>query len=182
MKVVDLAGMEMLLRQWAGDNHTLLVSVDGLPASGKSTFCAHIASSLSADHIPVDSFVDRGMGEYVPHLRPDDLRNRLRSAEEAGGIVLVDGICIEAVLQRIDIAPARRLYVMQLDSRSDWIDGELFSSDLTEDGAVVQEQELAPSFGGSLSPRREEIIRYHFRFTPQDMADAVYAHYDAPEA
>ena len=32
MKVVDLAGMEMLLRQWAGDNHTLLVSVDGLPA------------------------------------------------------------------------------------------------------------------------------------------------------
>ena len=183
MKVVDdtLAVVEAL-RKRALAKRPLIVSVDGLAGSGKSTLSEQLAVALPPAHLKVDSFVVSNQGSYLSHLRVSELKERVNSEMKADSVILVDGVCCAAILKRLAVQADLRIYVARLDDCGDWVDGELFTTGLTEVGAIEAEQSLLAPFGQSLTDLRRELIHYHFAFRPWEHCDIRYAHRDPPEA
>ena len=72
----------------------------------------------------------------------------MNSAIGRGQIVIVDGICVLEVLQRIGLSPAFHVYVKRLSSDGYWTEGHLiYDPDKTPDEAV--ETIAAQSSSGS---------------------------------
>ena len=183
MKVVDEHELVAeILRAEAATKRPLVVSVDGLTGSGKSTLSKYLAAAVPAVHVKIDSFVEREQGSYVQYLRFPELAARVKAEIDGGNVVLLDGVCTATVLERLGVHPDVRIYVAKLDDCGDWSDGALYTSGLTEAEAVEQEEAAVAPFGESLSDLRREIMHYHFAFRPWESADLRYVHRDAPEA
>ena len=171
--------VERILREDAEHAGRVLVAVDGLLGAGKSTLSESLATSLSAAHVRVDEFVEREQGNYVAHLKITELSERLRRDLASHSIVLLDAVCSAAVLDRLGAAADVAIYVRRLDSRSEWFDGEVFTSGMSEAEAIAEEEAAARAFSDTLSPLVREVMRYHFRYRPWERADILYEHPDA---
>ena len=166
----------------ATDREALLISLDGLPGSGKTTLGRRLASPLQGVHIVLDDCLVRNQGTYVDHLRLDDLRDAIASARRQAKIAILDGICMEKVCEGLGVVPDRRVYLRRLDSRGDWMEGEIFVSGAGVNQALQHEEALANMMGSTLPELQREVIEYHFAYAPHENADYVFERRDAPEA
>ena len=171
-----------MLRTRALTSRRVLVAVDGLPGSGKSTRSRELSAAVPAVHVEMDSYVARDQGNYVLHVRLPELAERVHLELESGNVVLLDGVCCAAVLQHLKMQPDFRIYVASLNDRGEWYEGEPFTSGLTEAEAIEKEEALVASFGGILTEFQREILRYHFAFRPWELADVRYDHREACDA
>jgi cytidylate kinase len=180
--ITDEQDLVRAIRERLASREPLLVAVDGLAGSGKSTLSRRLATALPAAHIEVDDFVEAKQGTYVVHLRRDEVVNRVQSELGASRTVLFDAICAVEALRSVDLVPDLHIYVRKVDARGDWFDGEQYTQGLTEEQVIAQEQGLAAIMGGELSALHREVIHYHCAYRPWERADLVYQHGDAPEA
>jgi hypothetical protein len=182
IKVEEAGVLAEMLRARKSAGRRMLVAVDGLTGSGKSTLSRELTASVPAAHVSVDSYVVCDQGTYVAHVRIPELTERVHRELEYGNVVLLDSVCCAAVLQRLALQADFRIYVTRLDGRGEWSDGEPFTSGLTEEDAIEREEALVAGFGVALTELRREILRYHFAFRPWERADVRYEHRDALEA
>lgn len=177
------------IRKARDERGHVLISIDGLLGSGKSALARKLADILSAEHVELDTLVEKGRGTYVEHLRLDEIHTRLRVAQEKASIVLVEGVCARNVLHRLALTPDYSVYVKRLDSRGDWIDGEIFDPDRRVEEVLAEQEDLARSFSAlageadssddsPLSPVQQEVIEYHFACWPHEHADIIYERFD----
>ena len=169
-----------------------VVAIDGVDGSGKSTLARTLAEPARWTVLHLDNYLHRDQGTYVQHLDAERLSKDVRSA---AGIVLVEGVCVLAALERIAEPARSHIYVKHLGSYGNWLDEEescfectaeqkiaelsqqvalfakhskLFESDSSHDGA-------APA---GLTEFRAEVIRYHAAYRPFDRATYVYERVD----
>lgn len=146
-----------------------IISVDGNTGSGKTTLAKRLAQGLCCKHIKLDDFLERNGRPYLEQLRLDDLRLRLEEALTAELLVVLDGVLMDCVLERLDAVAVKRVYVKAVFSGR-WLDeNELCDSTHDSDDPIRQPGARIP-----VPPLIEDIIRYHHERRPDKTADYVY--------
>jgi hypothetical protein len=146
-----------------------VVAIDGVDGSGKSYLRAQLAACIEGStEVDLDDHLVRNQKKFVGALRLDDLAANLPRQ----GFVLISGVCMRDVLQRIGLSADVHIYVKRM-ARWGWAD-----EDEVEGPATVALTEAA-GIAGRASALAAEVIAYHQRFRPQDCADIIYERQEA---
>lgn len=176
-----------VLRGYYGDALSGLIAIDGTDGAGKTALALGLQEVLGGVVISLDDFVQDNCGGYVPYLKMAELRTALQTP---GRPCIVEGVCVLAALERVSHAPDVFIYVKRLGSYGYWHDED--TCDPTEPveeliarraKEVAQLARFDPEHSDeatsedekpSLTPLREEIIRYHARHRPSRRADVTF--------
>ncbi|PRG36690.1 hypothetical protein C6T52_14220 [Burkholderia multivorans] len=123
-----------------------------------------LASRLKCPAIDLDPYLERERGEFSNALRLTELASAIEQACRQSPVVLVAGVCMREVLDRLGIAAARHVYVQRNSTMG--IPCDLDILDL-EDGRQI----IDTSLFGELD---REVAAYHDRYHPRRNADVVY--------
>jgi hypothetical protein len=150
-----------------------LIAVDGARAAGKSRVAKDLARDLPARCISVDDYLVQGMPLGTPYwdlVRLEGLAAAIEQARGESARVLVEGICLLSVLDRLNAVASLFVYVMRVSSPGDPCDIELFDDDVSE--TVLLDKIGPPQSTGASFDR--DLAEYHKRIHPHKRADFVY--------
>lgn len=85
---------------------TSLIAIDGLPGAGKSTLASSLAERLRIRTVHLDDFIDPECTGFTDDLRYEDLRSALVQRP-----LIVEGVCMRDVLDRLSLSPTRFVYL-----------------------------------------------------------------------
>lgn len=106
------------------DRAGLLIGIEGYMGSGKTTLATQLSRHLALPLVSLDKFVAIRNGEHAYPSRISRTRLRrqvLRSARRSP--VLIEGICLRAVLRRLGLRLATTVYIKRLSDAGLWHDG-----------------------------------------------------------
>lgn len=141
-----------------------LVTFDGCMLAGKTELMREIARRLGVQGLDLDDFVERQQGVFVEALRLQELAAAIEQARAKFGIVLLSGICMLEVLERIGCESSLTVYVQASNQ-----DGTPDDIDLI--GAETGRRPDLIEFFGELE---DECFSYHARYRPRNGADVLF--------
>ena len=83
-----------------------LIALDGLPGGGKSTLTASLSALLTIRAVHLDDYLVHGSVGFTDYLRYEDLRHALLQRP-----VIVEGVCMLDVLDRLELRPDQFVYL-----------------------------------------------------------------------
>lgn len=137
MCTVDAITKEILGRD------SKLIGIDGRLAVGKTAVAKSLAARLNCACLHLDDYLEPHTGQFVGSLRFDALLHALHDCRDR---VVIEGICLMEVLERLRRVPDYLIYV-----------------DNPAGGARR----------GLSSLLQDEIFRYGLKYRPQESADRV---------
>jgi hypothetical protein len=149
------------------------IGIDGIDGAGKSTLAQEISEALGFPCINLDSFLQEKMGGYVDHIDYPRLQAELDKLDK----YVVEGVCLHQVLGRIELGPSASIYIKRMQ-HGVWSDEDQLDTSKPVEAILAKERADASLFSYepvSYLGLREEIIRYHAEFRPQDHADVTYS-------
>lgn len=151
---MEIHSYEALTRQVAGSRQGL-IAIDGYHAAGKSTIAREVAARLRVPCLHLDDFLVRNQGAFLECLRYEQLSLALCQRP-----VIVEGVCMLAVLRRLAVTADLFVYIRAAERLRPAQAAAMASSDLSD----------RPHYTG-LS---REVADYHRLFEPAQKADIVY--------
>jgi len=163
-----------------------LIGIDGINGAGKTTLAIKLAAELGYTHINLDDYVEKNRGTFVEHVKYNELRSAIHNAHTA---VIFDGVCLLAVLERLQRKADILIYVRRISESGLWRDetkchivGNVDDLILCEKNTHRKFCEVDARIEGKdfdpitcdIPPIDEELIRYHHRFAPYGRADIIY--------
>lgn len=159
-----------------------VVTIDGFSGVGKSHLASNLATRLGLPLVELDEILDKNRGCFVESIRYSDLAQQVA---HANGPVLVEGVCVQKVLGRLEIVPALAIYVRKLEPGGGWPDRDFVDPARSPEEVIAQQKELDRKMawieGEEIDPNdpmpdtlRHEIIRYHYEYEPHLNADYVF--------
>ncbi len=144
------------------------MAIDGFMGAGKSTLSFELAALLNGFRVGLDCYVDRDLDvtDYVEKLKLSHLARDLGNLIIRFPCVVVEGIRVLDVLERLRHTPSTRVYVKRVSSVGIWHDGHHLEN--FEDGSSVPDDWLL----------RDELS-YHARRRPHCEADIFYERTEA---
>jgi cytidylate kinase len=169
-----------------------VVAIDGVDGSGKSTLANTLSQMTGWAVLRLDDYLQRDQSTYVQHIDLKRLRTDLCAVP---GIVLVEGVCVLRVLERIDEPLQSHIYVKRLGRFGNWLDevescfdcnSEQKIAELSEQVALVAEHRrlldgesnINSTLQVGLTEFRAEVIRYHSELRPFERAAYIYERID----
>jgi len=161
-----------------------IVSIDGKDGTGKSTIARALSERLPFRHIELDRYLIRKQDHYVGFIRYHDLRPAISSARESGKVALIEGVCVQAVLNRLQLCSDLSIYVKRTGPDGDWYDERYFDRSSTREAIFEIDRENRRAFAKAMNePYNEdeqetlfhEVVRYHFQFEPHITANITVA-------
>lgn len=146
---------------------TLLIAIDGMKGVGKST---RVAPHLGPPVIGLDSHLKRTSAPYVERIRYPALQKEL--AGYADRAVVVEGVCVRAVLGRLGLTPHLNVYVRRIGLDGLWPDEDIALGDRLQE-ELAKEESTARVLKLPMGGLTLDLIRYHARFRPYQSADVV---------
>jgi adenylate kinase family enzyme len=151
-------------------NSPSVISIDGVDGVGKSTLARKITEELSLPHIEIDAFVQAQKGGYINYIDYDRLSERIVQPMISNQMIVVEGICVQQVLNKISLNPDVSVYVKVINHYGLWMDQiRLFPPDRSADEMIDERMAKRFSLG-----HIEETIRYHYTFKPHENADFIF--------
>lgn len=83
-----------------------LIALDGLPGAGKSTLAVRLSVLMGTRSVHLDDYLVRNSIDFTNHLKYGELRRALLVRP-----VVVEGVCILDVLDRVGLRPDQLLYL-----------------------------------------------------------------------
>ena len=83
-----------------------LIAIDGLPGAGKSTLASGLSALLKIRAVHLDDYLGRERIGFTDSLRYEDLRRALVQRP-----VIVEGVCMVDVLDRLSLFPNHFIYI-----------------------------------------------------------------------
>jgi len=155
------------LRDRLRQTPALLVGVDGWIGAGKTRLAYCMACRTGSHVIDLDDFLDGTQGMYLERLDYNRLGKLIRRYRDAGGSIIIAGICILAVLQKLPLKLDVLIYVKRINDHGQWIDkGEC---DEQEGGTPT-----GHSFPESIATAGKQVSRYHREFRPRSAATVIF--------
>jgi uridine kinase len=162
-----------------------VVGIDGGDGSGKSSLASLLSRKLGWLNINLDDYVEKNIGCYMEHIHYDEVRNNFN---DAGKPIIIEGVCLLAVLERLEQHLDILIYVKKMGGK--WYDED--DCTVSEDDFINRKKEEQWKFSeieanmyGKNPPSdvmlpelTEEIIRYHHKFRPYEKADIIYKRID----
>ncbi|MFH1624647.1 MAG: hypothetical protein ABID54_05760 [Pseudomonadota bacterium] len=162
------------------------IFIDGCDGSGKSTLANEIAQKLTLLHINLDDYLEKNRGNFVDFIKYDLLKNEI---DNSNCPVIVEGVCVLAVAQKLQINCDVHIYVKRMSDYGAWKDDDLYNEAKDVDAFLAEQntqhrkfcEAMAQIEGEKYDPENttipkltEELIRYHYEFKPQETADIIY--------
>ena len=139
-----------------------LITVDGWQGSGKTRLGVEMSTSTPAWALDLDAFIADRSGPFVESLELPSLGAAIAAAERR---VILFGVCIEAVLARLQLTPNRRIYAKRMHL-GEWAnEGEALGDEIEE---MIRQTGLRPG------PLAFEVRAYHRQWQPHLRADYEY--------
>ncbi len=142
-----------------------LIAIDGYPGVGKSTVAHELATRLRVQCVHLDDFLLRNRGAFLKYLRYEQLSSALHQRP-----LVVEGVCLLAVLDRLEVIPDVVVYVQALDSTSQ-----------QSKNAAIASGDIARGSSGQGDGLSQEVAEYHRHFRPVEKADIIYISAAAPK-
>jgi len=146
--------------------HEGIVALDGCPLAGKSTVRVLICERLGAIGLELDRFLTREQGKYVDALRADDISVAVQDALSRSSIVVLDGVCMRAILAALGLAARLHVYVQPISPSGVLRNIETLDA---ENG-----KPLDPTVAPFFSELDHEVFRYHAAYQPFNRANVIY--------
>jgi uridine kinase len=155
------------------ESEGMIIGVDGYFGVGKSGLARSIAGYLGGKWIELDDYVNKGTGQYVPSLQIERLRGEIDAFMEENPILVVEGVCLLATLEKVGAVPDLLVYIKRVDSDGIWYYADELICDISrplqEALSMIERLERRAGQG---NPDRE-VARYHRSFAPLEKADFV---------
>jgi len=142
---------------------SLLVGIDGYPTAGKTWLAREATAGPDAFRLSTDSYVrsDNFGRDYVHRIDLTHLSSDLSKVCDLFSLVVLEGICLRLVEQKLDMSADIHIYVKRYTATGLWAD--------------ETENHLE---GGKPSPDlpwvdRQSVL-YHLNVEPLGLADCVY--------
>jgi shikimate kinase len=163
-----------------------VIAIDGFDGSGKSTLARELAEVLGIIHIDIDDYLEKNQGGYAKYLDYELLKKNIK---QTNAPIVIEGVCIFAILEKLKIKHDLLVYIKRLSSWGFWIDDHLCDVNGDIDAFIVNENIKHREFceldaqidGGTFDPKdcsipklTEELIRYHYKFRPHEVADIIF--------
>ena len=167
-----------------------IVGIDGVDGSGKSTLAEVLSQELDYIHLNVDDYLEENRGHFVKCVKYEAVQSQVDQAKKP---VIIEGVCLLAVFQRLQRKPDMFIYVKRVSDDDRWRDKD--DCDVTENIDKFMEKKKgdlqkflwaeASIEGRDFNAKDhefpsldEEIIRYHHKFKPHKKADIIYKRID----
>lgn len=152
----------------------MLLGMDGADGHGKSTLARNLAERLHGIVIHVDEYLERDKKTYVEHV---DVASLQRAIDEAGrqhSLVIVEGVCLGAVMERMQVEPDAVIFVQKLGQRGLLSDHHLFDGRDVDKHVADMNRALAAWKGGRVPAFAIEVMRYIHDREPHRTAQVLY--------
>lgn len=161
-----------------------LIGVDGKDGSGKSTTAYEIAKTTGASVVSRDDFIDKGKGTFVDHLRYEEIGAAILNSN---GLCIVEGVCLLDAIDRLGVTLDIHVYIKRMSKYGLWQDADecSFYGDVSD--AIQHFENRQTDIRNAMDKCRDsnaiqwkmpeftrELIRYHARRKPHEVADYVY--------
>ena len=164
-----------------------LISVDGLSGSGKSFLSNKIVEINNYTYIDIDGdYLIPNDGLFIDFIKYEKLKADIFELVSNGERVVIDGICILKVLDRIGFKPDIRVYVKRIHSQQ-WRDGKYLDYSTNIEDALSAKRDEPQEFENNaayiegreiIDSSREdmthETFRYHYLYHPDIISDLVF--------
>jgi tRNA A37 threonylcarbamoyladenosine biosynthesis protein TsaE len=159
-----------------------IVSIDGWSGSGKTTLARDLADRLSLRRCELDEYVHEQRGGFLEHLDYPRLSTALANVRTASAPVLVDGICVLEVLERLGLRSDLKVYVRKISASGIWHDGLNLDPSRTAEEVIEEDRQSAERWaemhgkklGEGGEPLAWEVLRYHYGYLPHESADVYF--------
>lgn len=142
-----------------------LIGVEGFTGSGKSKVSEDLGRDLQAGVIHTDEYVAPG-DESLPYpdrLDYGRLATAIVNARSTNSLLVVEGICLREVLQRLSLSADPFVYVKRVAGNGLWHDG--FHLEDFEAGDSIEEN--------NQEPHRSDFA-YHAAARPHEKANLLF--------
>jgi hypothetical protein len=153
-----------------------LIGVDGHKGAGKTCLAREIARNIGSNLLNVDHYIIDVSQPYVESLNIKAIRSILDASFQKTQNIVVDGLCLRWVLEKVEYVQDVSIYVMKLDTDGTPVDYKLFSPEIDEKNMLAEVADIARVVGiGDDEPLLDrDSIRYHKRVSPHLCADFIY--------
>ena len=105
-----------------------------MDGSGKSTLASSLSKELGCPRVNIDDHIDKNFGKYVNHVNYDGLQRQIDKAKRP---IIIEGVCLLAVLERLQLSLDTLIYVKRVSDYGSWRDEDDYeaSKDI-DDGSV----------------------------------------------
>lgn len=142
-----------------------IIGIDGADGVGKSCLAKQVATEFNFGHIEVDCFLYKNQGAYLKSVDSDSLKLAIDEVRVKHQAIVMDGVCLKAVLECIEVVADFHIYVQTISE-----EGIVQNSDI-----IDHEVDPEPCRNIScLSALDQELVKYHAAYRPQARSDVVY--------
>ena len=125
---------------------------------------------LGAEVISLDDFREKQRDCYTEAIRLEEVADRLAMSSR---LVIVEGVCLQAVLERLSVTTDATVYVKLYSSHGEWMGADEYDVSIPVEDVLrdlrSRVKRVSAAMGhtpAGLSGLREEIIRYHHEYRP----------------
>lgn len=160
---IETADVETLEHRVREIRHGM-ITFDGCMLAGKTKLMREIASRLGVQGLDLDDFVERQQGMFIEALRLQELTAAIEQARAKSGVILLSGICMLEVLERIGRESDLAVYVQANNQDNEPDDIDLIGAETGRRPELIE-------FFGELE---DECFSYHARYRPRNGADVLF--------
>jgi deoxyadenosine/deoxycytidine kinase len=123
------------------DEGAKIISVDGETGAGKSSLTDSFKSNFKIEIISFENYYKRQTGLYLDVFYYDKLKEKIKGVFDSSKIAILDGICMDQILNSISFIPDFKVYVKKLDSFKEWYFERYLDENKTTDEIILNENE-----------------------------------------
>jgi hypothetical protein len=168
------------------DKKEFFIGIDGKDGVGKTKLAREISELIGAKVISLDDYIEGQQNNYVPSLKTNELT---KAIEGVAGFIVLEGVCLLAAVEQLGISIDEHVYMKRI-RHGLWVDEDVCCLEGAVDDVITREEKSlfvfmeweASTCGNEpptekdvkLSGLTEEIIRYHAKYLPSQVADILY--------
>lgn len=167
------------------EGQPIIISIDGKNGSGKSLLALCLCcQNEKFIYFDIDTHYWHSKRlPYVENINYEMLERNICNAISNNEVVVIDGVCLLAILEKISLKSTLSIYVKKTDDDGRWLDGIKFDYDLCPEEVLIEENQAfhrwAEMEGGDLGKYIEsdlslDVLRYHLKYKPDKKADIIY--------
>jgi uridine kinase len=149
------------------DEGAKIISVDGETGAGKSSLTRSFKCNSNIEIISFENYYKKHTGHYLDVFYYDELKEKIKEVLSSSKIAILDGICMDQILNNISLIADFKIYIKRLDSFKEWYFEKYLDENKTMYEIILKENEENNGWF-------YDLVKYHRDYKPQDNSDVIF--------